>query len=136
MASPTSCGRGRRVSRRFLPATRSVPSCQSISPHFSAATSPARSPKRARSKSTARSRVPMGVARSQLARTCSTVSEGRYLGRDAKRQCALGNGNEKTEKDPHGLDEGFGLTDPTTPGAFEAKAPEGFGLKIFGLLTE
>ena len=88
MASPTSCGRGRRAARRFLPATRKVPSGQSISLHCNAATSPARSPKRAKSKSTARSRTPMGVVRSQLASTRSTVSGGRYLGKDAKRQWA------------------------------------------------
>jgi hypothetical protein len=49
---------------------------------------------------------------------------------------ALASGDEKAEKHPHGLDNLFCLTDPTTPGALEEKGPEGFGCKVCGLLTE
>ena len=72
----------------ILAATQSVPSCQSISRHCKAATSPARSPKRARSKRTARSRTPHGVVRSQLVNTRSTVSAA-DIRRAANRQWAM-----------------------------------------------
>jgi hypothetical protein len=49
---------------------------------------------------------------------------------------AAANGNEKAEKYPHGLDDRFGLTEPTTSGALEDKDPQSLGLKVFGLLTE
>jgi hypothetical protein len=49
---------------------------------------------------------------------------------------ALASSNEKAEKHPHGLDNLFCLTDPTTSGALEEKGPEGFGFKGCGLLPE
>ena len=49
---------------------------------------------------------------------------------------ALARGDEKTEKHPHGLDDLFCLSDPTTSDAFEEKGLEGFGVKGGGLLTE
>jgi hypothetical protein len=49
---------------------------------------------------------------------------------------ALARGDEKTAKHPHGLNDLFCLTDPTTCGALEEKGPEGFGFKGCGLLPE
>ena len=42
---------------------------------------------------------------------------------------ALARGNEKTEKHPHGLDDLFCLSDPTTSGALEEKGPEALASK-------
>ena len=79
-ASPASCGSGSRTSRRPLPRTKSVASCQSISAGRMLAMSPARSPRRSSNSMMARSRDPKSPSLRHESQRRAACPESRHRG--------------------------------------------------------